>query len=414
MPILPSNKYLKGTFMKVKKLAGFVLGMSMVAALASCGNGGNAEGQKKAIEKTLGGSIAVVTSSGNPLMANTEIELSGDSNDSLTLTSSQISNVDGSKYTVELTWSWDEAYNDAISALNDLDATHKKMEFNYPGSSATENTKVEFKVSAKCGSETGEAKFLVSLKPVSLIFDPMSIAELYSLNDAGTNFKFMNEETGKIKTNHGQSFYYIAISGKLIYKAPDSNWGLLADGEKVVQLYRLDSCSDNDKAVVGKYVTCYGEISNGYGNVQISYISKIEEMEDHSAIADPVELSPLAEGINDSASADFKTFYSGIGNGISSVTGTLKSAVTFNASTRCTFVLVVGSHEITIAYDYHTAKGDTSVSDAYKAIFSSATAGTALKIHGSVRWANNEGSSVISADGAWQLVPYLASDIALA
>ena len=400
--------------MKGKKLFGLVLGAAMIFSLASCGEA-NVDDQKEAIKKTLDASICVNTSSGSPLLAGGTTELSGDSNDALTVTTSQIMNVNGTKYTVELAWSWAEEFNASISGKEEVDATHEKISFVYPASDAEADGAATLVVNAKCGEQTGSTQFNVTLTKMSLIFDPMTIAELYATNEAGDNFWFLNAEN-KIITNHGQSFYYIAISGKLIYKAPDSNWGLLADGEKVVQLYRLDACSDNNVAVVGKYITCYGEIGNGYGNVQISFISKIEEMEDHSAIAEPSgNYSSVPEGINDSAvAADFKSFCSGIGNSLYTVTGIVSSNTsTFTPGSRFTFTLKVGEHTFTVAYDYHTAKeGGAAIGTEFQSVLTSAVRNvTSLTIKGTIRWARTDGTSAFGAEGAWQLVPFKSGDI---
>lgn len=403
----------------MKKLTALTLGLLTVAALASCGNN-SAEDEKKALQKVMDGTICASVTSGNPIMPDTETELSGDDNEALSVTVSQITNVNGKQYTTALTWSWEEAYNEKIKMVDiEGDATHKKLEFTYPGSTE-EAVDIQFKVDAKCGAATGAANFKVKLTPVSIIYDAMTIADLYKPNQAGTNFEIVDETTGKIKTNHGQKYYYVAISGKLIYKSPDSNWGLLADGKNVVELYRLDACSDNDKAVVGHYITVYADISNGYGNIQLAYISEIEEMVDHTSIEEPVDIEDVKEGINDEESPDFKTFFSGISNANSKVTGTFNclkdksgneiEPSTFDKSARQTLELTVGSETFVIAYDYHAGKtGDVGLE--FEDIIKGLSKGDSLEIHGTLRWANDNGSNGISAEGQWTLTPYLSGDI---
>ena len=233
--------------MKTSKILTLGLSFLMVGALASCGA---SEDDKAAVETALEKSICSVYSSGDPLLADVSTQLKGDDNDALLVTVSQIVNTNsGKKVTVQLDWTWEEKYNEfmTIADLQD-DPTHKKIEFTYPnkakiladmvaaGETVNENTvvpntPVEFKVTASLKGYSKEANYKAELVPETATFDPMTIEELYRANKAGTNFEFFDEATGKIKTNHGQNFYYIAVSAKLIYKAPDSNWGLLADGE---------------------------------------------------------------------------------------------------------------------------------------------------------------------------------------
>ena len=243
----------------------------------------------------------------------------------------------------------------------------------------------------------------------------MTIEELYRANAADTNFEFFDEATGKIKTNHGQNFYYIAVSGKLIYKAPDSNWGLLADGDHVAQLYRLDQCTDNDKAVVGNYITVYGEIGNGYGNVQISYISKIKVLEDHSSITEPtMNYANVTAGMLTKGDANFKSFCSGVSNSLYQITGTVKAGTdlaTFTGGSRLTFVVVIDGVEMTIAYDYHVAKNNTELTNAFKNAISPLKGGDTVTIKGTLRWSNANGAHEFSENGAWTITPFEASGI---
>lgn len=403
---------MKGKKEIMKKIAGFVLALASVASLASCG-GGNAAGEKSAVDKTLKASICTVFASGNPLMADVESELSGTSNDALSVTTKQITPVDGNKYTVDISWSWAEEFNERIKLVDlEGDETHKKMEFVYP-ETGKEAVSLSFKAKAVCGSANGEATFLVKLVPPSTIYDEVKIGDIYKLNAAGDNFEMIGSD-GKIKPNHGQAYYYVAVSGKLIYKSPDSNWGLLADGSDVIELYHLDMSSDNDKAVVGKYLTIYADVSNGYGNIQLAYLNKIEEMADHSKIAEPTEHVLMKAGVNDSTSADYKKFYEDhYMNSLGYVEGTYVAGPgAFNPGARWTFGLKVDStHTITVAYDYHVAKGDDAVKNAYKAIIDAATSSTKIRVKGTVRWATDDGKNTIGGAGKWTITPYLAGDM---
>lgn len=408
--------------MKFKQLTGILLGGAMIFTLAAC-NGGNPEEEKAAVAKALSLSICTNTSSGNPLLVGTTAEMVGDDNDSLTVTTSQVTNINGNKYTVAIDWSW-EANKDRAS-LYKLDETHSKVEFVYPKKDE-QALEMDIKALAKCGSQSDSVIFKVKLTPVTIEYDLMTMDELYSTQQfqgeegMETTFKFMDTETWKIKTNHGQKYYYIGVTGKLIYKSADSNWGLLANGNKVVEAYRLDECPDNNKIKVGEYMTLYGEIGTGYGNIQLSYIKKATILTDHTSVVEPVELGNMPAGINDEKSADYKPYYCGISNGLMTVEGTLNSAVsTFSALARFTFELKVDStHIINVAYDYHAGTPDKSnlneVGQAYTNLLKTVTKGTTrLKVHGTVRWANDDGSHTIGGEGGWTITPYLVSDLSV-
>lgn len=417
--------------MKTSKILTLGLSFLMVGALASCGA---SEDDKAAVETALEKSICSVYSSGDPLLADVSTQLKGDDNDALLVTVSQIVNTNsGKKVTVQLDWTWEEKYNEYMSIV-DLtdDPTHKKIEFTYPNkakiladmvaagekvdsTTVVPNTPVEFKVTASLKGYSKEANYKAELVPETATFDPMTIEELYRANEAGTNFEFFDEATGKIKTNHGQNFYYIAVSGKLIYKAPDSNWGLLADGDHIAQLYRLDQCSDNDKAVVGNYITVYGEIGNGYGNVQISYISKIKVLTDHSSVTEPtMNYASVTAGMLTKGDPNFKSFCSGVSNSLYQITGTVKAGTdlaTFTGGSRQTFVVVIDGVEMTIAYDYHVAKNNTELTNAFKNAISPLKGGDTVTIKGTLRWSNANGAHEFSDNGAWTITPFEASGI---
>ena len=399
--------------MKAKKLAGLILGLAMASTLASCGE--NTEQTSAAAKKALSMNIANV--SGTPLLADTTATLEGDSNQAITVTTKQVVKVEGNSYTAELNWTWDEKYNDkaSLEVLKD-DETHKKIAIAYPAKAeVTEDTDLTFafSVTAKVGSQTASANYNVVLTPATLIFDFMTIADLYKKSDDGTTFAFIDQTTGYIKENHSQGYYYVRIPGKLIYKSPDSNWGLLADGDKVIQLYRLDECGDDNLAVVGEYLTVYGEIGPGYGNVQLSYISKIEVLSDHSDIAEPVDIT-LPSGFNTSTSADYKPFNSGISNAVTTLTGKIVSGdlTSFTGKVRFTFEIEIATDtNITVAYDYHVKTDD--IVSSYTSVLAGGI-GTNIKVRGTLRWSNADGTHTIGGAGGWTITPFEASGMSAA
>lgn len=406
--------------MQVKKL--FIVGLSLglVGTLASCG-GLNEEDSKKVIEKAFTMNV-VTTSKGGIVTDSIVSDLQADSNDSLILTTKQVAKYNNSNYDVTFEYTWEEETGDykKVKEYTDIegDTTHKALTFNYPYQNS-EPVEFKFTGTGTLGKYTVSKEFTVRLNPTNIEFDAISIKDIYKLNSAGDNFDMVGTN-GKIKPNHNNSFYYVTVKGKLTYLAPDGNWGILADGDHSVQLYQIaKSVSTWKNLVVGKYYEVDCEVSNGYGNIQLSFISRMDEIQ-KGEIADPVSMGALAEGINNKESASFKPFYCGDSNRDCELTNvTLKSydSSKFKRGSRYTFVVTNGSEDITIAYDYHVAAGDDTakaVYDAYKAVLDGATVGTTkLDIKGSFRWADSSGENKIGPTGAWQVVPYLAGDIAV-
>lgn len=405
--------------MKNKKIIGLTLSFAAMLGLASCG--GNSEEELKAVEKALSMSIATNLTSGNPLVEGMEAEFTGDSNDAASVTFKQITKVNGKTYTVNLDWEVDSEY----ATIKDLDETHKKIEFNYPNPLIEEdqekedngedvgNVHTQLKVTASCGSASKSAAFDVKLTHITHFYDTLTIKDIYKLNEAGDNFDFYDTTAKKIKTNYNQSYFYVITSGKLIYKSPDSNWGILADGKYAIELYQLVKCSDNANAVVGNYITVKADIAQYNGNIQLSYVTQITIMDDHSNIAEPEELGVLSSNMNTSGADGYMPFYSPIHNAIGTLKGVTVENVnafdSFDGQTRFTFTVLYEGKEFIIAHDYHTVKGadgkfSSDMINAWKSVLTTASS---IDITGTIRY-NGSG---IGAGGHWEIIPFLTEHI---
>lgn len=403
--------------MKTKRFLSLALGLAATLTLSSCG--GNPEEELKALEKDMKGSIAYNYTSGAQLVEGYDNEFTGDTNDALMVTVKAIRNSNGAKYNIDYTWEFDSNYASLIDIAGD--ENHKKIEFKYPGPISADDQKLidageldkdygnvvtTIKGTGKCGSQTKSIEFSVKLIHETHTYDEMTIEELYKKSEDGSTFAFIDPTSGKIKTNHGQDYFYVRTSGKLIYKSPDSNWGLLADGKHVAQLYQLGKCSDNDKAVVGSYITVCADIAQYYGNIQLSYVSKIVVMQDHSKIAEPQELGSLSAHINDKGHADFKAFNSGISNAVGTLEGMTVKDISgidsFDGSNRFTWTVEKDGQVFTIAYDYHVAGAKVADSQIAKNIKAALTSGKKVNITGTLRWSGTG----VDDNGAWQLTPF--------
>lgn len=410
-----------------------MVGCAAVMSLASCNGGGNAQGEAAAVEKAKKASICALAASGTPVLADTNTTLSGDAQDQLLLTAKQVTKIEGQNYTVDIAWSYDATkYSANVKGISDVegDANHKKMEFIYPTNDHTGDLPVvEFSAHLTCGSASADAKYIVTLDKVNTIFDDLTIAQIIAVKDSTTfvpgekMFALQNDDHDGYMMNHNQKYYYVRTSGKLIYLSPDKNWGLLADGQNVIQLYQISKCSMKDVAVQGKYLTIEGNLGNGYGNLQLSYITKIEEMSDHSKIAEPAEYGELKEGLNEKSHADYLN-YAGdgkISNAIVSLTGVTFAGtddpIDQDLKGRFVFNVKKGTHIFKIAYDYHVydQAGGTSGLDAWKDLLRNAKTGeTVFNIKGTCRYSNDDGGHGFGKEGVWAVTPFEPSHWVLA
>lgn len=406
--------------MKSKKILTLVLGLGAALSLASCGE--NPEEQMQAVEETF--EAGVCFNGTNFIVEGFTTEFDGDTNEALTATTKMLRNINGNVYTVEISYDFDETLG-VLSAGED--DSHAKIMWNFPnplskedqeaydaevkanGKSDIGDTFTKVTATAKCGSQSKSETYDLKLKHKTKNYDDLTLEQFYAKSADGSTFAFMNGSS--IGKNHDQDYYYVSVSGKVVYKSPDSNWGILSDGNHSVQVYQLGKCNDNDKFVEGKYVKVFASIAQYYGNIQLSYVRKIVVLEDHSNIQEPVTYD-ITTNINDKNSPEFKAFNSGISNSVATIKGvTVKSTSGsngFDGAGRYTFTIIQNGKEMTVAYDYHVKTSDGSVQNAYKEILSAVDGkDEKVNITGTLRWSGDG----IGANGEWQIVPFLANHI---
>lgn len=413
--------------MKISKLLLASLAPIALLAVTGCNKKATAD-QLEVVEKAFKTLCVSETIGGNPVSINAPMDIKGEENCALELTKTKpVKASSGEKLTVTMEYSFDASYNDVVKEVLAKDPEHDLIKFNYghidtdlEGNIIPDSFRVtEFKLKAKaiCGPATCEKEFVINLQHNKAIYDAKTIADVYAIHPAGGRYAFqeIDETTGKtyIAGNHGQNFNYIAIKGKLEYVAPDYNWGLFSDGEKMMELYRLDLSTDKNILEVGKYYTMYGEIAQYKGNVQVSYISYIEDLADHSAVADRVDYGELPAGINNSASPQFTHYYEGINNRYGKLTSvTVKTETSefssFASGARFTFEVTKDDETFTIAYDYHIAANDNESGLNVAQRIAGLHKGDTITIKGTIRYASDD----LNDNGEWQLIPMVAGDIA--
>lgn len=403
-------------------------------ALTACPKEKATADQLEAVEKALKQTVLTESAAGSPLVPGTPADLEGEKNTTLELTKfkkgQKVSS--GAKLDVEFEWSYDSSYESLIRAREEKDEAHDLIKFNYHHARTdasgdvidykTEYDTDEFKLKcvAKCGPATLEKEFIANLKHNAAVYDPISMADVYRLNGAGTAYAWQQVVDGEISPkniqgNHKQNFYFVEVSGKVEYISPDKNWGLMSDGNRMVELYRVDECQDKAFVEPGEYITVKAEVSHYKGNVQLSFVRFVEKMADHSAILDRVDYGELPAKMNVDGDAAYVAYCSGDANRIgqlSNVTVKTIDTSTFNKGARFTFDVTKDGQDFTIAYDYHTGAHDSDVGNDLAQAIKSLSVGSTVTVKGTLRYvATNGDDEPFSKDGAWQLTPYRTGDI---
>ena len=391
--------------------------------------------ENEAIQAALLEDVAISSMSSSAISSDTINELEGLYNTSLSLTTKLTETLsDGRTKDITIEWQYNDSLAEYVKSLSVVSESQSKLKFNY-GSAHTDSAgnvidptyKTEFDTTTfvltavyTCGGTSQTKSFTLRLDHNAPIYDDINLTQLYAKNSDGNNFEFVNGTN--IKGNHNQTYYYVAVSGKLEYVSPDGNWGLLSDGNHVVEVYQLSRFTDYDVAAanVGNYVTIYGNVSHYKGNIQIAYACRIDILTDSSAISPLVEYGELPEGMNDTSSTDYVPFYEGIHNQIGQLTNVEVVKLvsyydnseipfsSFNKGTRSFLIVKKGSHLFTIAYDYHTASNSSLFGDEIESIIKNLSAGDHVTVKGTIRYSSDDYS--FSANGEYQLTPFQSGD----
>ena len=387
--------------------------------------------------------------------------LSQAAGDGLKLTTSQVQG----DLTVKLNWEIDEtqAYFGGILRSDDA---HNIIEINYPGKGNPDGEFVWKLATLECGSCTAEANMVYKAKTVNEEYrhDNYTLAQVYAIHDqelvvdaGGDEHKFASTfdivdyeyHEGKtyspyFKTNNPEAtekqYLYLNVPGKVIYTAPDGNWGLLADGKNMLEFYAGSGTAFNEKNwpnLANKYVRISGNMSQYCGNVQMGFVTRITALKDEEkatlAEPDPLFYRTIDESLLSSLKVDGYTCAkqavkfadnSCLCNGLGQVTGTLVPGSLKNSSAeeceasalvsakRFTFELQVGSEKLQVAYDYHTDKeGKVGLFNALK---EKVAAGGSITLKGTMRYSGNDSGPFITEgnNGVWSIVPFLADHVA--
>lgn len=389
-------------------------------------NKGSKEGREKAVKAAKDKTLCYNTR-GTAMIADKLTDFSADENQFMYLVTKITVKVSGEEYICDIKWSYDS--NDASFKKFRYywdDQTHAQIDLNYQNVGEADRT---FLAQAQivCGDVTGDTvNYWANLKAPTLIHDPMTLSEVLALNTEGTNYNIVDPVQDYYKPNHEQKYLYAAVSGKVIYCAPDGNWGLIADGNHYLEIYAGAGTAlkeDFYPALASGYVTVYGNFSIYKGNMQMGFIYRIEKLEDPSKIVDPSSWAVMNAQTYAAATQYTDGWYNGLfktegakynGN-IKDENGTATTAAALKDK-RFTFEIKLGEKVVTVAYDYHVDRDVTDqnpglgIFNAFKAKLGQLQIGQDISLKGTVRYVSTSGN--FKNIGAWQITPFLQDHIA--
>jgi len=402
-----------------------------------------------------------------------------DEGDNVKLTVKQVVN----GLTVDI--SWDVPQQDYFDKLlkPETDQNHWFIQLAYKGyeyGKAHGDGSLTWSISKmQCGDAVAEnpgVSYHATVKNEQYYHDDMSIAQCYAFKDevykvtigegeAAKEYKFPStfdlvdyssakiDSKGKLspyyKTNNPDAvekqYYYVNVTGKCIYLAPDGNFGLIADGDDVMEIYAGGGTalktSNWPNLAVGKVVKVVGNLGQYCGNVQLGFITQVKEG-DASKIKEPTMAfhemteekiaSLVKEGFKDPSQAVKVDGINMMGS-LRSVTGTLvpgsikwcdgdadsaaswkdATAETVKKAKRFKFKLAVGAKEYTVAYDYHSTRNETGTNTVFEKLVSKLGGTGSMTVKGFSRYFgnNSEPFSPEGNGGVWEVLPWSAEHV---
>ena len=445
---------------------------------------GGSEEEKKAILETLNNKPICmrngVTSA--EIFYDSRPNLMEDEGDTVKLTTKQV--VSGK--TVDISWGLDETQEYFSKWLKpSTDQNHWFIELDYKGydyGKAHGDGTLSWKITKM---ECGEAKttgdvvtYNANVKNEQYFHEDKSIAWCYEFSNTvfektvgETKYRFpsrfnvvdyekVDEKTGKLqpyyKTNNPDAkekqYYYVNVTGKCIYLAPDGNFGLIADGDHVMEIYAGSGTalkeSNYPNLKVGAVVKVVGNLGQYCGNVQLGFITKVLEG-DATQISEPSEefkalteakIASLTKETFSAQSQAVKVDDIDMDGSLRQVTGTLvadsikwcdgkadaktawkdATADSIRKDKRFSFKLQVGEQQFTVSYDYHVTRNDSS-SQLFENLQTALKSGKSITVKGFARYFgsnsepfNPEALNSMGNPGHWTLVPFNSAHVSTA
>lgn len=424
---------------------------------------GGSKAEKNAILRAVNDLSPCVTSTGATLFPTaTNITLEGDEQESIRV----LNKVQVDDLTVELTWDFPEqATYDGKAAVDENADIHYLKYPDVGGQESTFTWSLSKIVCGKAVSTKTNSDYSAKVMPLTRAFKKMSLPEIYSVSDDGSdhsytvdekeyhfesisniiNYSYKNAQgyspwwkTG-LPDDSEKNYIYAEITGKVVFLSDDGNWGLLANGDHIIELYSGNAFSlkaSEFPELKSEYVTIKGEVSHYYGNFQFSYIKSIraasaeakaqivepnlnnfnqlteEKLASAKLAAEQTEANVKKNYVYKQFSKDFEH------NGLVSVTGTITGDKVNGSSGRFTFELTVAEgYKVEIQYDYHTDKDSQVVKNALLAKYAK---NATVTIKGTLRITHGVDKTLVPVDGTTlkgtgvnlSIVPFAVSHVA--
>ena len=360
--------------------------------------------------------------------------------------------------TVAIEWTMDES-QEYFGKRHYSDEAHDLIEIDYKGKGVADG-QFKWKIAKMtCGEAVANPNIEFNAKIVNSVYhrDDAVIADINKVTDeekivvAGnathkfaSTFDIIDYEydpdskyaySPYFRTNNPDAeegrFLYYNVNAKVVYTAPDGNWGLVGDGNQFLEIYAgagTPLVQKNYPNLANGSVQVIGNMSQYCGNIQLGFIYRIKAI-DGAGIADPVLTYPA---LSESDIAGFKVAgygaqkqaIDGFSNSLRSVTGTLipgsikkdgesVEASALSKSSRFTFELQVGEEKMKVAYDYHTDKDGSQ--GLFSALQTKLAAGGEMTIKGTMRYEGDNDLKFITEgndNAVWTVVPFLADHVA--
>lgn len=444
-----------------------------IAALAACGGGdadgivknikGGSKDEKEAIQFAIE-NMGPALMNGASLNTEDTFDANPDNGDYLLLATKIIgAEVNYTMYDIDIEWDIDRSspYVDSVTEGADGQLL---VDLNYP---TDKDGSFSFGISkVSCGravSTDPEVVYNLNIKKPVYKHVDQNITALNKISENPVEekggeygydlIKYDQKSPYWVGNNPGteKDYYYVNVDGELIYAAPDGNWALIGDGDQIMELYAgsaYDLGTAKYPALANKYVRVSGNMSQYNGNIQIGFItfirnSKAENKKTASKTYQTIDetfLSALdteyvTKDKDGKVVVDQKTGEpikvssqlqcvpgKNLSNALVQVTGTYvpgslkadgKTTDQLKKGARGTFQIQVGSHKVTVAYDYHTDK-DGSVGLCAK-LNNAVKQNNPITIKGTYRYCCNDKIPFLqnySNPGEWQVVPFLADHCA--
>lgn len=364
--------------------------------------------------------------------------------------------------TVNLTWNIDKKQSTYDTVVSPDKGVTNFIYIKYPGYTGSDST---FKWSISkitCGgavSTKTNCDYKASVIKGTHPWVPMTMEHILEVGDQGSDYSYTvgstehkfesicanlidyesKDSSGKyspwwnaeaVGEEGDEKYHFVEVKGKVTFLSEDGNWGLFQNGNHVLELYsgdQLDLNVESYPELANKYVAIKAEVGHGYGNFQLSFIKSIRAIK-ASEVTEPstsfkniteTELAQAARRGGGAVKKNYKQFTSAFEhNQLVSLTGKVTTLKANDGSSGRFLIGVTptgSTHEIFIAYDYHTDRESQAVKNKllqkYETVKNKTTEFT---IKGTLRFSHAQQKVLVPADGSggtWDIVPFDVSHI---